>query len=297
MSYGQTNGIPQGSVLMDFIAEILLKAIDNEIQNKTETMKIKIIRYRDDYRIFSASEYDGTSVLKIISDILFDWGLRLNSSKTFTSSNIIRDSVKPDKIFNLTIHKEKNLQKRLMQILHISEKFPNCGTLPKELNDFCRKIERLVKSESNFNKKNNAQVLISLILELSIKNPKIIPVCSAILSILIKTFEGKKEQEDFINKVNKKFGEYQNTSFNQLWLQRISFKIDDKTKYNEKLCQVVANKEFNLCNLWCLGCPKILKPLISRIEKISIIDRDYLEKMDIKIPLNEVDLFNKNYPE
>lgn len=57
MSNGQTNGIPQGSVLMDFIAEILLKYSDElisyEIQKNTKLKeKFKILRYRDDYRIF-----------------------------------------------------------------------------------------------------------------------------------------------------------------------------------------------------------------------------------------------------
>ncbi|WP_339006238.1 RNA-directed DNA polymerase [Fusobacterium polymorphum] len=57
MSNGQTNGIPQGSVLMDFIAEILLKYSDElisyEIEKSTKLKeKFKILRYRDDYRIF-----------------------------------------------------------------------------------------------------------------------------------------------------------------------------------------------------------------------------------------------------
>ena len=57
MSYGQTNGIPQGSVLMDFIAEILLKYADELITNHIIQEGIPkenfyILRYRDDYRIF-----------------------------------------------------------------------------------------------------------------------------------------------------------------------------------------------------------------------------------------------------
>jgi len=55
MTYGQTNGIPQGSVLMDFIAEIVLGYTDLELSHKINQLKIEdyqIIRYRDDYRIF-----------------------------------------------------------------------------------------------------------------------------------------------------------------------------------------------------------------------------------------------------
>ena len=40
MQNGQTNGIPQGSVLMDFIAEIILSYVDKLLDEK---LKIKIL--------------------------------------------------------------------------------------------------------------------------------------------------------------------------------------------------------------------------------------------------------------
>ena len=56
MSYGQTNGIPQGSVLMDFIAEMVLGFADLELSKLIKLENIEdysILRYRDDYRIFA----------------------------------------------------------------------------------------------------------------------------------------------------------------------------------------------------------------------------------------------------
>lgn len=56
--YGQTNGIPQGSVLTDFIAEIVLGYIDLTLTislRKCEVKKYQILRYRDDYRILFAT--------------------------------------------------------------------------------------------------------------------------------------------------------------------------------------------------------------------------------------------------
>ena len=44
MSYGQTNGIPQGSVLMDFIAEIVLGYVDLLLTEQLKEKKIKKIR-------------------------------------------------------------------------------------------------------------------------------------------------------------------------------------------------------------------------------------------------------------
>ena len=61
MRYGQTNGIPQGSALIDFIAEIVLVYCDEKLTKKLESLNItdyKILRYRDDYRVFSNCSSD-----------------------------------------------------------------------------------------------------------------------------------------------------------------------------------------------------------------------------------------------
>ena len=69
MSYGQTNGIPQGSVLMDFIAEMVLGFVDLEISDKIRQANLQdyeIIRYRDDYRIFSNNPQTTEHITKLL---------------------------------------------------------------------------------------------------------------------------------------------------------------------------------------------------------------------------------------
>lgn len=59
MQYKQTNGIPQGGVLFDFIAEMVLGYSDLLLYEELQRIGItdyKILRYRDDYRIFSNSK-------------------------------------------------------------------------------------------------------------------------------------------------------------------------------------------------------------------------------------------------
>ena len=104
MSYGQTNGIPQGSVLMDFIAEMVLGYVDLKLAEAidTNTRRIKdykILRYRDDYRIFAKSQEEVVFILKLLSEVLMDLNLKLNTQKTFISNNVIHDSIKPDKLY------------------------------------------------------------------------------------------------------------------------------------------------------------------------------------------------------
>lgn len=82
MSHGQTNGIPQGSCLMDFIAEMVLGYADLLLTEKLKEEKnreYKILRYRDDYRIFVNNLQHGEKILKAISEILSGLGMKLNT--------------------------------------------------------------------------------------------------------------------------------------------------------------------------------------------------------------------------
>ena len=97
MTRGQTNGIHQGSVLMDFIAEIVLGYADSILAEKLEQQRIgdyQILRYRDDYRIFVNSTQNGDRILKCLAEVMIELGLRLNPAKTTASSEVIRSSIK-----------------------------------------------------------------------------------------------------------------------------------------------------------------------------------------------------------
>ena len=107
LSYGQTNGIPQGSVLMDFIAEMVLGYIDCELTKKIKIKNYDIIRYRDDYRIFTHNLSDGEQIVKLISEVLIDFGMSLNPNKTKPTDQVIKGSIKPDKLYWIQ-QKQKN---------------------------------------------------------------------------------------------------------------------------------------------------------------------------------------------
>jgi hypothetical protein len=143
MSYGQTNGIPQGSILMDFIAEIVLGYADLEVSKKiNNTIKeYKILRYRDDYRIFANNPQDAEQILRFLSEVLMGLGLKLNPSKTFLTDDVIKDSIKPDKLYWLSTCKyAKSFQKQLFLIYTLSQKYPNSGSLERSMNTFHKRL-------------------------------------------------------------------------------------------------------------------------------------------------------------
>jgi hypothetical protein len=54
---------------------------------------------------------DGEIITKLLTETLIDLGLKLNTQKTESTRNIIRDSIKPDKLFWIAQnHNKKNSQ-------------------------------------------------------------------------------------------------------------------------------------------------------------------------------------------
>ncbi|NYT28078.1 MAG: RNA-directed DNA polymerase [Candidatus Thiodubiliella endoseptemdiera] len=139
MNYGQTNGIPQGSVLMDFIAEMVLGYIDECLSNCLDnSMDYHIIRYRDDYRIFVNNSKDGDTIIRELSKILSELGMRLNDEKTIFSDDVVNSSIKPDKLHQIVNNYQNHtdVKKQLLVIKNLADNYPNSGALNVALNNF-----------------------------------------------------------------------------------------------------------------------------------------------------------------
>jgi RNA-directed DNA polymerase len=224
MSLGQTNGIPQGSVLMDFIAEMVLGFADLELSKRINNSSItdyKIIRYRDDYRVFTNNPQDAELIMKFITEILIELGMKLNTQKTLISYNVVRDSIKQDKLFWLiTKKKTYTLQEHLLLINELATKFTNSGSLNKALSKFFNRLKKTTET------KQNIKVLISILVDIAYKNPRTYPICSAILSKFLILLNTSIERAEILELITKKFDKIPNTGHLQIWLQRITLKID-----------------------------------------------------------------------
>lgn len=289
MSYGQTNGIPQGSVLMDFIAEMVLGYTDLLLTKKIECepwLDFKILRYRDDYRIFSNNPQVAEKIAKYLTEVLSDLGLRLNNNKTVISENVILSSIKQDKAYWIS-HKniQNGFQKRMFSIFNLAHKFPNSGTLIVELTAY---LEKLEKTKSF---KEDPLVIASILIDLTIKNPKIIPVGSAILSILITYIDNPKKKSELIVRIIRKYSRVPNTGLLELWLQRIFIQSDPNIEYKEPLCKIVREEDYVIWNLDWLN--DSLKGIIN---KSPIINKDCINKMSGVISSREVGLFASTEP-
>ena len=174
---GKNVGIPQGSEIFNLIAEIILGYADlllsEEIERAHIVSSYKILRYRDDYRIFCNDKDDLEEISYLLQKVLLQLNFQMNSKKTMVSESIITDSIKPDKqfyIFNTPIFKRRRvvntvkdkdgndkievsyenecdfngLQKHLLFILLFGRKYPNSGQIRSQLNDFDARITKVL---------------------------------------------------------------------------------------------------------------------------------------------------------
>ena len=291
MKNGQTNGIPQGSVLMDFIAEIVLGYCDELLTKKIMEKGIedyRILRYRDDYRIFCNNSSDLEFILKSLSEVLMEVNFKINSSKTYTTSDIVQKSIKPDKIerFKQDANiSNLSLQKQLFLIDKFSKDYPNSGSLVVLLTEVFNK--KIVNSKRRPN--SYAQV-ISIIVDIMYNNPRTYPICVAILSHIFKFLDNSKVKE-YIDLILKKFKTLPNTTYLEIWLQRITIAIDREYQYDDNsICRKIYDTEATIWNSdW-------LKNNIKRqFDENLIINDEEVNNMTINISKQEVDLFFEEY--
>ncbi|KAA9234323.1 RNA-directed DNA polymerase [Aerococcus mictus] len=297
MQFGQTNGIPQGSVLMDVIAEIVLAAIDVELESEInkyfrDTKSVnsyRILRYRDDYKVFVNNRQDAEQILKILTQVLMPWNFKLSERKTSFSDNLILDSIKSDKLhWNKTAALFTNkatkisIQKELIEILNLSKIYPNSGSLSKAMTSLYKnKINSLEKLPVDF------EQIIAITVDLFINNPRVIEIGITILSKILSLIKNDNEKiEEIIRAIDRKKKKSSNSEYAEIWLQRLAIPYGIPLKYESILCQKVNGHEITIWNSdWVKGKEDSKKYLN------KIIDKKVIDKLELIIPLSDVDPF------
>ena len=296
MRHRQSNGIPQGSVLMDFIAEMVLGYADTLIGDAIKDERIggvQVIRYRDDYRIFAGDESKSDKVMKIIAKIAMGLGMRINSSKTKTSREVIRSSIKPDKLAWLErawLEKQQegiSLQKRLLLIHEHAYQHPNAGSLLRALKEF---YEMLLSAERM---PYDVLPMISIAVDIASRNPRTYPHVSAVISALLGFISDAKERAVVCEQIVCKFRKAPNSGHMETWLQRIVCH-HIRPNLDESLTQIKALGG-DISSIWNNGWinSERLKNLLENSN--LIIDKDIMEKMGPVVGMDEIDLFRDMY--
>lgn len=303
MRGGQRSGIPQGAVLMDFVAEMVLGYVDLRLSGKTDKKGIedyRILRYRDDYRIFTNNPREGEAILKLLTEELTDLGVRINSSEALVTDEVIRESIKPDKLFWIgQKQKEKDFRKQLLIIHDLARRSPNSGSLVTSLNDYYERIppseRRSAAGDEEVTRKIKKSVseLISIITDITYRNPRVYHISSAILSKFICLVDDDREKKEIITKIERRLGQIPNIGHLQIWLQRVTVKFDRSREYEEKLCGLVQRGVSGNRGIWDFSW--LRGRLGGEIGRIGIIDEERIEELPPFVEKEEVELFRSDY--
>ena len=291
----QTVGIPQGSVLSNLIAEMVLgyadlllsKELEKELEKEKESAladcDYKILRYRDDYRIFASSREGVHSILLALMKVLSGLNFKLGAAKTAISDDVVLDSVKADKIeWLLTGRARPSVHKRLLMLSRFARDYPQSGTLVREL----QKISNYLETTKRFPGKRD--VLVAQIVDIVVRNPRCYPIGARILSLLLRQ-EESDAQRDFLVKIINRCRMIPNSGLFEIWLQRVARVLDIKMNYEEPLCCAIESLvvgDRDVVNPWPWQWMR--DPVRADLEALSIVDIDKLNGMSAVISSDEV---------
>lgn len=296
MQYGQTNSIPQGNVVSDLIAELVLSYADSLIAEKAKENGIedyKIIRYRDDYRVFCNDKNDVEKLSLIMQKELAGLNFKINASKTCVVEDLVLDSIKKDKVavFDLFLHRKglgeaseaysnkSLLQKELLSIYAFAKQYPNSGSVERMLGDVYDWFDKTKINDCNW------RALTAILVSLAKDNPRTYGIVAAIISLFVNRM-ASEERMTLIKSVYDNVAQWPNSGLLLVWLQRITLKIDQSFRYKERLCQLVVGEEENLWNNKWLD-----SSILVGFSNGLIISRDVIDNMKVTIDKKEVSPF------
>lgn len=309
MMSNQTNGIPLGSTLMDSFAELILGEIDLQLRKKTDELNItdyKVVRYRDDYRIFSSSKDDLDKISKCLVAVLGEFGLDLNSKKTELYDDIVYNSLKTAKKEYIREGTYGSLQKMLYSIFLFSLRHQNSKITVRYLNDFLR---RLFRKNKVTNSGHQLDAMLGIISSIMAKNPAVYPVGTAIFAKLLSfLYEDDEPKFGKLQQLHHKLGKQPNTEMLDIWFQRVQGKIYPEWAgtYKTALClriddELKKKRTFTIDGLWNVDWipgstkSKNKSKILSLLKKTKIVDIDAFDEMDDNITPKEVNLFEKEH--
>ncbi|WHQ78047.1 hypothetical protein QFC96_09435 [Latilactobacillus curvatus] len=139
--------------------------------------------------------------------------MHFNSKKTSMTQDIIENAIKPDKCYwngkvptlQVEFHKEISyqltLQKHLLEILWLSKKYPNSGSIKRALTDFYKRLDSIEKIE------HDTLPLISILTDIVSNNPNTIPIGIAVMSRVLSKGELINidgEIEEIVQRISRK---------------------------------------------------------------------------------------------
>lgn len=260
---GVAIGLPQGSVLYDFLAEVILGELDVRLSKRLKEQDLfdnyYVIRYRDDYRIFGNDKTIIQRIFTTLQQLLLEVNCHLGANKTSISSDLILGGIKRDKLYyleNTPIFNKKgcdfdSVQKHLLYILMFSKKYPNGGQLCAMLSDL---TERIKNDKIYWDKESSIAPLSAIVVDLIKANPRLCIQGIELLRLFTEHLN-LEERKHLFERIKKRLiSTTLNNVFSQIWLQYLTIATDTKEDhtYNAPLCLLAEGSNVQLWRRNCL---------------------------------------------
>lgn len=301
MQGGETLGIPQGSEVFDFIAEIVLAYADKQLEQalgERGLKGIRVLRYRDDYRIFS----DSLDTLKLVTialhQILGALHLNLNASKTYISEDPLRDSVKKDKLARIDRGLEKrdyahtSIQKQLLVIREFSVEYPNSGSVSVLLFNALYRVRDEHTKKERFSREN-LRVLITITIDILMINPRWCYILITMLSYFVDSLS-IQERDKALDLVLKRLRQIPEGGHIEIWMAYLFLRQGkplQKDYFSEQLCFFLDDKGKGAQNPWDISWLKDEYAREFPFEAICNYDR--MSANSSVIPIEEIELYRR----
>lgn len=327
---GRNIGIPQGSAIFDFLAEIILGYSDlllhEAIQREGFTTPYEIIRYRDDYRIFCNDKSVLERISYILQHILESLNFRMNSKKTKISESIVTDSIKPDKlayIYNTPIFNKKGVdfdsfEKHLLYILMFARQYPDSGSIKTMLSDIDRRMEKWLKKKEEQESKlevvnlgiednmfpkvknyspsvsfpgGSVRAMSAICVQIALENVGCCHYALRVLSRMVDSLKDDEEKRNIIDKTYTKLCNQPNSDYNQLWLQNITYQKDKGNGISPYSNRLCKVVMGEDIELW--NNKWIKEKIVSKINVGSIVNLEILKEVTPVIIFRETRAYNE----
>lgn len=327
---GRSAGLPQGSAMGDFLAEMVLGYLDVRfycavVKAGLKMKPFSVLRYRDDYRIFAKDLETVRQLIRILAEVLEEAGLRLNVAKTKIYDDIVATARKPDKVyweelrarasgddvrgvgggsgfgFDLSgaggSYSGLSVQKRLLMIYELGRKFPNSGSVQRAMVELHK--DAIFKIEK---RPSDAYQLLGILANIMVENPRTCQVAVAAMS-KIMSFNPGISRNALVEAVLFKARRLPDADYFEIWLQRLTVKNKRGKKFSNGLSRMLYEPGKGIWNSEWVGKgldsgpgDAVLVDANLGAKRLKICDADIVvpgavKRMPFVMPTEELDLF------
>lgn len=300
MNYNQTNGIPQGNIYSDLIAELILGYADELIATRLEQQNISdyhIIRYRDDYRVFATNQPIAASILKEITRILADLNFNINTAKVEYSDDIITSSIKSWKTdLEAQLRPGRNLFYKLLHARKVLKTDPNCGAFAEFFDNV---LLQLTKQRRRALSNYPVDSLVAICWDIAVRSPRYTPHTISLIAAILNIAPARENRKELLQTLADYASRLAHPDFLLLWLQRILILEDIEMGNMEKLGQYVQQIKSNNFTYRNVRQPWdsswIYEPYRSDFQELPIVDIASLQDIQPVPEPSEYDSISGTY--